>query len=133
MQIYASDPLIGSGDQQLARYELLDGEHNSVLAAQTDGGTGIVYSLVGVLDLLETAESKRRETSQKVSLRVELKLGAEGEAYLENAAVWWVSRGGEIVSRSNGRLYESGSAESQLQEREPVETMTRLTMMASAG
>lgn len=51
MQIHTSDPLVGPGYEQLAQYELLDSENNSILAAQSDGGTRIVDSLVGVLDL----------------------------------------------------------------------------------
>lgn len=63
MQIHASDPLVGSGDQQLARYELLDGENDSILAAQSNGGTRVVDGLVGVLDLLQSRNDEEKRGS----------------------------------------------------------------------
>lgn len=53
MQIHTGNPLVGSWDQQLARYELLDGENDSILAAQSDGSARIFNGLVGVLNLLQ--------------------------------------------------------------------------------
>lgn len=52
VQVNASDPLVGAGNEQLAQDELLDGENDTVLAAQSDGCTRVVYCLVGVLDLI---------------------------------------------------------------------------------
>lgn len=51
VQVDTCDPLVGSGDQQLALDELLDGQHDAVLDAQADRGTRVLDGLVGVLNL----------------------------------------------------------------------------------
>jgi hypothetical protein len=51
----ARDPAIGTGHEQLALDELLDGENDAILDAQANGRTSVLDGLPGVLHLEEAA------------------------------------------------------------------------------
>jgi hypothetical protein len=46
-----SDALVGTGFQQLGAYDLLNGEDDAILGADTDGGAAILYCLDRIFDL----------------------------------------------------------------------------------
>lgn len=51
MLVNRRDPLVGAGLQQLRGDDLLDGQHDAVLAADADRRAAVLYRLDGVLDL----------------------------------------------------------------------------------
>jgi hypothetical protein len=51
VNVDAGDALVGSGNEELALDELLNGKDDAVLAPQPDDGSSVLDGLVGVLDL----------------------------------------------------------------------------------
>lgn len=51
MPIYGPDPLVGTGLQELRANNLLDRQHDAILASNTDRGTPVLDRLDGVFDL----------------------------------------------------------------------------------
>ena len=51
MSIHSRNPLVCSRLQQLARNQLLDGEHHTIFAADSDGRVAILDGLHGIFDL----------------------------------------------------------------------------------
>lgn len=49
--VNGSDALVGTGFQKLGGDDLFDGEDDAILAPDADGGTTVLDSLDGVLDL----------------------------------------------------------------------------------